>query len=1177
MKFIKSLLAFLFLLLLFVAIAVGSYWIANYKNWPWWAGACIFGGFVGFVVACLFFRRWFLRRREKAFVKRIIDQDESSLAALKPRHSGEEELQRRWMEAVYLLQNSGLRNHGNPLYVLPWYMVFGEENSGKSSAIAGARLTSILTDVGPVPGVSATKNCDWWFSEEAIIIDTAGRYSDQNSESNTQQEWEKFLTLLAKYRRKEPLNGLILTVPADRLLAGDSDWLREYGKTLRKRVNELMRVLGARFPVYVLVTKMDLVFGFKGLSEILPEEALSQAMGYVNIDSSTSRPDDIIELAVKSLDEKLRELRLLQLGDLTEFDSAFLLLSDEIKALKLFLVTFTEGIFEENPYQELPMFRGVYFSSAKQPGEQTSQIFNSLKSITVPAKRHLERSKGIFLHDFFVKILPSDRNVFTPIFEFLNWKRVTSHLGLTSWYLVLFFVCGLFSLSYINNRDVMNLVFEDYPTKPIFSDNIDEKIIQFTSLLSEIEEISGANSKWISPRVGLNVSKTAELEIKEFYCQNFRKLVLEPTNKKIESYVEKKLSLKEGKFKNSDTYTKYLVWKIDLLSDRLSATSQPNFSSFGKPTGASLGKAVAGFSPELVDDYIDLYTLYLTWSNDLLQLKEDKLLYTAKLRRMFRFEGDVYKWLLKGVNEDPKLESIALSSFWVDGYYKDSSVIEPAYTFAGYNELLNSLELVKQALADDADFKKYEDRFWTWYAEEYHKAWLGFASNFIQGENYLRGRDGYLEMGKKMQFVSNPYFSLITRMDKEFEAIRKLGKTFELVSLVEKFQSILSRYTKIQKGGALKASEKAILSVNSLVAKVDKNAVIGIEESVNFFNALKSYMGILGELAKVSSNRETTFIYMSKKFSGEVDKKPVSSKSTDSKSDSETVEQVLSVLKKNIHIKDSTEDHQVFWWLVYGPYEFLTYVSIEETSCALQSRWQENVLANTTHTPENKIRKTLFGKEGLVDKFLSDPAKPFLKNSVNGWASSEYMGMSISFTDDFTSVLNNGSRGIQQLQDKYQVKIDTVPTSTNSDATEEPFGTILTLQCSDGEQTLSNFNYAEGKLFTWNPSSCGTTSLRIKFSDFELLKIYEGKQGFAKFLNDIGDGLKLFKPDDFPEHKSSLTDLKVSSIGVAYRFADAKAVTDTLLLKPINVPEKISECWDLQEHELDIVNQKTQK
>ena len=83
-----------------------------------------------------------------------------------PRHTSARrlvELQERWATAVATLRDSRLNQRGDPLYSLPWFMIFGETASGKSTAVSHARLKNILTDAGPAKGIASTRNCDWWF------------------------------------------------------------------------------------------------------------------------------------------------------------------------------------------------------------------------------------------------------------------------------------------------------------------------------------------------------------------------------------------------------------------------------------------------------------------------------------------------------------------------------------------------------------------------------------------------------------------------------------------------------------------------------------------------------------------------------------------------------------------------------------------------------------------------------------------------------------------------------------------------------------------------------------------------------------------------------------------------------------------------------------------------------
>ena len=90
-----------------------------------------------------------------------------------------------------------------------------------------------------------TRNCDWWFFEQAIILDTAGRYAIPVDEGRDKEEWQRFLNLLVKYRRKEPLHGLIVAISADKLLEATSEALGDEGYQIRRRIDELMRALGA--------------------------------------------------------------------------------------------------------------------------------------------------------------------------------------------------------------------------------------------------------------------------------------------------------------------------------------------------------------------------------------------------------------------------------------------------------------------------------------------------------------------------------------------------------------------------------------------------------------------------------------------------------------------------------------------------------------------------------------------------------------------------------------------------------------------------------------------------------------------------------------------------------------------------------------------------------------------
>src|SRR5205085_2105799 len=142
----------------------------------------------------------------------------------------------------------------------------GAPGSGKTTALVNSGLNFPLeqrSGPGAVRGVGGTRNCDWWFTDEAIFLDTAGRYTTQDSDAASDSAgWAEFLALLKKYRKRRPLNGIILTISAQDLMVEGGSARETHVAAARRRLSELTKELRIQLPVYLLVTKVDLVAGF---------------------------------------------------------------------------------------------------------------------------------------------------------------------------------------------------------------------------------------------------------------------------------------------------------------------------------------------------------------------------------------------------------------------------------------------------------------------------------------------------------------------------------------------------------------------------------------------------------------------------------------------------------------------------------------------------------------------------------------------------------------------------------------------------------------------------------------------------------------------------------------------------------------------------------------------------
>ncbi len=170
-----------------------------------------------------------------------------------------ESIRERFADAVASLSHSRVEE-------LPWYVFIGAPGSGKTTALLNSGLRFLLPSASSgvaVPGVGGTRNCDWWFTEEAVLLDTAGRYTTQDSHAKADAAaWHGFLAMLKEFRRERPLNGAFVTASVSDLMLWTKLERARFSGHVRMRLAELYAALGARFPVYLLVTKTDLLAGF---------------------------------------------------------------------------------------------------------------------------------------------------------------------------------------------------------------------------------------------------------------------------------------------------------------------------------------------------------------------------------------------------------------------------------------------------------------------------------------------------------------------------------------------------------------------------------------------------------------------------------------------------------------------------------------------------------------------------------------------------------------------------------------------------------------------------------------------------------------------------------------------------------------------------------------------------
>ncbi len=333
---------------------------------------------------------WLLRRRRNA---KLVEE----LSAPDPRaermSAEAEELRAKFAAAMQDLRKLTFRGRFGGrryLYELPWYVFIGPPASGKTTALLNADLGDPLKrgERIAVEGAGGTANCDWMFTDDAVFLDTAGRYVTQDSDAEVDRSaWTAFLDLVVKHRPEEALNGVIVAISIEELASGDPARISAHAQAVRRGVQEIMAKMQARTPVYVMFTKMDLLKGFNEFFQGLDREGREQVWGVTFPHDPAADParqaEDAVAQAAPEFERLLERLGEKQFerveaeadlgvrADVFGFPSQF-------STLKPVVVRFLEEAFRPDRYSEPMLLRGFHFTSATQQGQPIDRLIASL-------------------------------------------------------------------------------------------------------------------------------------------------------------------------------------------------------------------------------------------------------------------------------------------------------------------------------------------------------------------------------------------------------------------------------------------------------------------------------------------------------------------------------------------------------------------------------------------------------------------------------------------------------------------------------------------------------------------------------------------------------------------------------------------------------------------------------
>ena len=457
-------------------------------------------------------------------------------------------IKQRMLEAISTIKGSklGQLSGDAALYELPWYMIIGNPAAGKSTAIASSGLQFPFADSKIIHGVGGTRNCDWFFTTDGILLDTAGRYSVVDED---RVEWFGFLSLLKKYRKKAPINGVIIAVSVAELTGNRPEFAINLAKNLRQRVQELTEKLEVHAPVYVLFTKADLITGFNEFFQDAERAERDKVWGATLPYSQSSTGQEVLDQFDARFDELYDGLKDLSAANMAlqwreRMPPGVFTFPLEFSTIKAPLRSFIATLFEENPFQFKPVFRGFYFTSALQEGEPVSASSRRVAQrfdIKLQPEHHEEahQQQGYFLLNLFRNVIFADKDLVAQYaspaktrMRYAAFFAATALVGLA---------LGGWSWSYVSNRQLVANVEADLAQAVKVQDkrlDLQSRFDALQILQDRIEQLEKYRSdRPLSLSLGLYQGDYLERKLREEYFSGVREVMLKPVGEALEGFL----------------------------------------------------------------------------------------------------------------------------------------------------------------------------------------------------------------------------------------------------------------------------------------------------------------------------------------------------------------------------------------------------------------------------------------------------------------------------------------------------------------------------------------------------------------------------------------------------------------------------------------------------------------
>jgi len=1132
----------------------------------------VLAGLIGIWLAFLLVRKLVRRYRAKKRAENLVntespqgagDHSPSALARLLGVKS-KGGLEWRYRRLRRLLENSRLREQGDPQYVLPWYLLLGHDGAGKSELIRRAGLASPTLDDEALRGDD--DSLEWWLYNEGIILDAPGTYLGDDENSPPNAEWSSLLQILGRERPREPLNGIVVPISYEKL-TGEPDSLYDYGRLLRKRVDELMRAVKVHLPIYIVVTKCDQVSGFTAWCQTLGDQALAQPMGCLHEDrgrdGAQNPAQSFVRRVAQLVSERVSRLMLVAANE-SRPDPELLRLPQSLEQLERPLAAFADGLFQATAFEEAPRLQGVYFTGRAQAGRASHQAF---------------------ARDVFARVLPANRRVLSTLSDAQRAERRMRGLVLSGWGAAVAAILAVLIATWSADKEYLNDTAQRYAGQFGKGGAMSERIDRMHRLRVMTQRIASEVSSWWMPWFGVPGNQDPQFlhDLRRTFYSRSQREVIKPLDARLDqSLADAREQLREGELPNDRraAIISTLVERINLLAAYADGVRGESLRQLPGPYYNNRLYFDEVVDPLTIERANEVYAQALLWSPDPAPYRERLSKRREQLVELLEKTGKRMSWLVPWANDRLQGNGFALSDFWAGSGDADGAPrVEPAFTTEGHEAIQRFLSELEQSGIDPDTMATLRKRFMEYYRDQYLAAWERFAKNFQRGEQRLRTRQEKLQTINALASTRNPHFALLDTMYENLEpfAQDELPAWAEMVRFYDAMRSFASddeqRDTGRRNRILAKLGLKAVKKTGPVGKSLAKSGRKGLKTQKKLDRAtassgtspserelrleeagqiLDSYRGKLEDISFSADVRSASHEAAKSLFTTPDNLEKGQGAFAQAHKKMRELQGVAGVV---------TQYNRAFWDVFMGPLDLVADFYVGEAACYLQEQWEKELLVQLDGVPDDRRPEYMFGEGGIVWQFVSQRLDPFIERRPRaGYVPTRAADWQLPLTEDFLSFVTSGREAKQRDADSVEVRIEAEPTHANAGAERKPGRTVLQLSCENGDEKLVNLNFPVSKIFNWS-TRCSDTTLRIEIGSYVLEKKWEGDHGFAKFLSAFRSGRQRYRPKDFPRQRSALTEYEVRYIDIGFDMSGHQKVIERMKAMPTAPPDRIASCW----------------